>query len=142
MRPITDQHNVSRAKLAYLIDATAAPVCIIAPISSWAAAVSGFVPGEDGMSVFVSAIPYNYYALLTIVMMVSMVLMKVEFGAMGIHESNALKGDLFTTAARPYAGAEEDGQGESKRESNGSSDSYYFPCYLLCYRNDLYRRIF
>ena len=108
MRPITDQHNVSRAKLAYLIDATAAPVCIIAPISSWAAAVSGFVPGEDGMSVFVRAIPYNYYALLTIVMMVSMVLMKAEFGAMGVHESNALKGDLFTTAARPYAGAEED----------------------------------
>ena len=110
MRPITDQHNVSRAKLAYLIDATAAPVCIIAPISSWAAAVSGFVPGEDGMSVFVRAIPYNYYALLTIVMMVSMVLMRVEFGAMGIHESNALKGDLFTTAASPYAGAEEDGK--------------------------------
>ena len=110
MRPITDQHNVSRAKLAYLIDATAAPVCIIAPISSWAAAVSGFVPGEDGMSVFVRAIPYNYYALLTIVMMVSMVIMRVEFGAMGIHESNALKGDLFTTAARPYAGAEEDGK--------------------------------
>ena len=109
MRPITDQHNVSRAKLAYLIDATAAPVCIIAPISSWAAAVSGFVPGEDGMSVFVRAIPYNYYALLTIVMMVSMVLMKEEFGAMGVHESNALKGDLFTTAARPYASGEGEG---------------------------------
>ena len=108
MRPITDQHNVSRAKLAYLIDATAAPVCIIAPISSWAAAVSGFVPGADGMSIFVRAIPYNYYALLTIVMMVSMVLMKAEFGAMGVHESNALKGDLFTTAARPYAGSGED----------------------------------
>lgn len=84
MRPITDQHNVSRAKLAYLIDATAAPICIIAPISSWAAAVSGFVPGEDGMSVFVRAIPYNYYAILTIVMMVSMVLMKEEFGSMGV----------------------------------------------------------
>ena len=109
MRPITDQHNVSRAKLAYLIDATAAPICIIAPISSWAAAVSGFVPGEDGMSVFVRAIPYNYYALLTLVMMVSMVLMKEEFGTMGIHESNALKGDLFTTAARPYASGEEEG---------------------------------
>ena len=108
MRPITDQHNVSRAKLAYLIDATAAPVCIIAPISSWAAAVSGFVPGADGMSIFVRAIPYNYYALLTIVMMVSMVLMKAEFGAMGVHESNALKGDLFTTAARPYEGSGED----------------------------------
>ena len=109
MRPITDQHHVSRAKLAYLIDATAAPICIIAPISSWAAAVSGFVPGEDGMSVFVRAIPYNYYALLTLVMMVSMVLMKEEFGTMGIHESNALKGDLFTTAARPYASGEEEG---------------------------------
>ena len=109
MRPITDQHNVSRAKLAYLIDATAAPICIIAPISSWAAAVSGFVPGEDGMSVFVRAIPYNYYAILTIVMMVSMVLMKEEFGAMGVHESNALKGDLFTTAARPYASGEGEG---------------------------------
>lgn len=109
MRPITDQHNVSRAKLAYLIDATAAPICIIAPISSWAAAVSGFVPGEDGMSVFVKAIPYNYYALLTLVMMVAMVLMKEEFGTMGIHESNALKGDLFTTEARPYASGEEEG---------------------------------
>lgn len=108
MRPVTDKHNVSRAKLAYLIDATAAPVCIIAPISSWAAAVSGFVPGEDGLSVFVKAIPYNFYALLTIVMMVGMVLMKTEFGAMGIHETNALKGDLYTTAGRPYANADDD----------------------------------
>lgn len=106
MRPVTDKHNVSRAKLAYLIDATAAPVCIIAPISSWAAAVSGFVEGEDGLSIFVRAIPYNFYALLTIVMMVGMVLMKVEFGAMGVHETNALKGDLYTTAGRPYANAE------------------------------------
>ena len=75
MRPVTDKHNVSRAKLAYLIDATAAPVCIIAPISSWAAAVSGFVEGEDGITLFVHAIPYNFYALLTIFMMVAMVLM-------------------------------------------------------------------
>ena len=108
MRPVTDKHNVSRAKLAYLIDATAAPVCIIAPISSWAAAVSGFVEGEDGLSIFVRAIPYNFYALLTIVMMVGMILMKVEFGPMGVHESNALKGDLYTTAGRPYANAEND----------------------------------
>ena len=108
MRPVTDKHNVSRAKLAYLIDATAAPICIIAPISSWAAAVTGFVEGEDGFGIFIKAIPYNYYALLTIVMMVSMVLMKAEFGAMGVHESNALKGDLFTTAARPYEGSGED----------------------------------
>ena len=69
MRPITDKHNVSKAKLSYLIDATAAPVCIIAPVSSWAAAVSGFVEGEDGFAIFIRAIPYNYYALLTIVMM-------------------------------------------------------------------------
>lgn len=108
MRPVTDKHNVSRAKLAYLIDATAAPVCIIAPISSWAAAVSGFVEGEDGISLFVHAIPYNFYALLTIFMMVAMVLMKVEFGQMGVHETNALKGDIYTTPARPYANAAED----------------------------------
>lgn len=114
MRPVTDEHNVSRAKLAYLIDATAAPVCIIAPISSWAAAVSGFVEGEDGLSIFVRAIPYNFYALLTIVMMVGMVLMKTEFGAMGIHESNALKGDIYTTAARPYANEENGNGGNSK----------------------------
>ena len=127
MRPITDQHNVSRAKLAYLIDATAAPVCIISPISSWAAAVSGFVPGADGMSVFVRAIPYNYYALLTIVMMVSMVLMKAEFGAMGVHESNALKGDLFTTAARPYAGSE----GDSKENPRGKVVDLLIPIISL-----------
>ena len=108
MRPVTDKHHVSRAKLAYLIDATAAPVCIIAPISSWAAAVSGFVEGEDGLSIFVRAIPYNFYALLTIVMMVGMVLMKTEFGSMRVHEVNALKGDIYTTAGRPYADAAKD----------------------------------
>ena len=103
MRPVTDKFKVSRAKLAYLIDATAAPVCIIAPISSWAAAVTGFVEGEDGFSIFIQAIPYNFYALLTIVMMVGMVLLKVEFGPMLKHERNAVKGDLFTTEGRPYA---------------------------------------
>ncbi len=108
MKPVTDKHNVSRAKFAYLIDATAAPVCIIAPISSWAAAVSGFVEGEDGFSLFVRAIPFNYYALLTLVMMVGMVLLKVEFGFMAKHEKNALKGDLFTTTARPYAEEKKD----------------------------------
>lgn len=97
MKPVTDEHKVSRAKLAYLIDATAAPVCIIAPISSWAAAVSGFVEGEDGFSIFIRAIPYNFYAILTIVMMISLVLMNVDFGPMKSHESNALKGDLFST---------------------------------------------
>nr|WP_294679286.1 Na+/H+ antiporter NhaC family protein [uncultured Blautia sp.] len=105
MRPVTDRHHVSRAKFAYLIDATAAPVCIIAPISSWAAAVSGFVEGQDGLAIFVRTIPYNFYAILTIVMMVGMVLMKTEFGAMKTHEINALNGDLFTTEARPYANA-------------------------------------
>ena len=97
MKPVTDEHKVSRAKLAYLIDATAAPICIIAPISSWAAAVSGFVEGEDGFTVFLRAIPYNYYALLTIVMMVGLVLLNVDFGSMRKHEANALNGDLFTT---------------------------------------------
>ncbi|MDD3278120.1 MAG: Na+/H+ antiporter NhaC family protein [Lachnospiraceae bacterium] len=96
MRPVTDRHQVSRVKLAYLIDATAAPVCIIAPISSWAAAVSGFVEGEDGFSIFISAIPYNFYALLTIVMMVALVVMKVDFGPMAKYEKNAAAGDLFS----------------------------------------------
>lgn len=102
MRPVTDKFKVSRAKLAYLIDATAAPICIIAPISSWAAAVTGFVEGEDGFSIFVRAIPYNFYAILTIVMMIGMVLLQTEFGSMKFHEKNALKGDLYTTPGRPY----------------------------------------
>ena len=97
MKPVTDEHKVSRAKLAYLIDATAAPVCIIAPISSWAAAVSGFVEGEDGFSIFIRAIPYNYYALLTIVMMIAIILLNINYGPMRAHEANALKGDLFTS---------------------------------------------
>lgn len=109
MRPVTDKFKVSRSKLAYLIDATAAPVCIIAPISSWAAAVTGFVEGEDGFSIFIRAIPYNFYAILTIVMMVGMVLMKTEFGKMKEHEKNAArKGDLFTTEGRPYENVKEE----------------------------------
>ena len=99
MRPVTDKHKVSRAKLAYLIDATAAPICIIAPISSWAAAVTGFVEGADGFSLFIRAIPFNFYALLTIVMMVGLIMMKTEYGPMRQHELNALKGDLHTTPA-------------------------------------------
>lgn len=113
MRPVTDKHNVSRAKLAYLIDATAAPVCIIAPVSSWAAAVSGFVKGEDGLTLFVRAIPYNFYAILTIVMMVTMVLLKVEFGPMAKHEKNADNGDLFSMGDRTQ-NIQEDEQGSSK----------------------------
>ena len=108
MRPITDKHQVSRAKLAYLIDATAAPVCIIAPISSWAAAVTGFVEGEDGFSIFLRAIPFNYYALLTILTMVLLVVLKIDYGSMRVHEDNALRGDIYTTPDRPYANAQDD----------------------------------
>lgn len=107
MRPVTDSHNVSRAKLAYLIDATAAPICIIAPISSWAAAVTGFVKGEDGFSIFIRAIPYNYYAILTIIMMVTLVFAKEDYGPMKAHEKNAIEGDLFTTGDRPFESATE-----------------------------------
>jgi len=97
MRPVTDRHQVSRAKLAYLIDATAAPICIIAPISSWAAAVSGFAPeGTNGMWLFIRAIPYNFYAILTIVMMVALTVTKVEFGPMAKFEKNAIGGDIFS----------------------------------------------
>jgi len=102
MRPVTDKHQISRAKLAYLIDATAAPVCIISPISSWAAAVTGFVDGEDGFTLFVKAIPFNYYALLTIVMMIVITVWKFDFGPMRLHEDNAKKGDLFTTGEEKF----------------------------------------
>ena len=114
MRPITDKHNVSRVKLAYIIDATAAPVCIIAPISSWAAAVSSYVPDGQGLRVFIQAIPYNFYALFTIVMMIAMVLMKVEFGPMLKFERNAVQtGDLFS-GSNPYAGLLEDDPDDTK----------------------------
>ncbi len=103
MRPVTDQQNISRAKLAYLIDATAAPVCIIAPISSWAAAVSGFVEGAgatSGIALFINAIPYNFYALLTIGMLIFLALTGIEYGPMETHETNAKNGDLFTVETR------------------------------------------
>ena len=104
MRPVTDRHNISRAKLAYIIDSTAAPVCIIAPISSWAAAVTGFVEGEDGLSIFIRAIPYNFYALLTIAMLVILSLGNIDYGPMAKFEKNALNGDLFS-GKNPYAGS-------------------------------------
>ncbi len=108
MRPITDKQNISRAKLAYIIDATAAPVCIIAPVSSWAAAVAAFAEDGQGFSLFLRAIPYNYYALLTIVMMVGMIVMKIEYGPMAKFEKNAVeKGDLFS-GPNPYANAEDE----------------------------------
>lgn len=102
MRPVTDKHKVSRAKLAYLIDATAAPVCIIAPISSWAAAVSGTVKGVNGIQLFIRTIPYNLYALLTLAMVVYIALSGVDFGKMKLHEDNAKKGDLFTSKSTVY----------------------------------------
>ncbi len=108
MRPITDRHKISRAKLAYLIDATAAPICMIAPISSWAAAVTGVVEGYNGLDLFIRAIPYNFYSLLTIVMIIAISLMKFDFGLMKVHEDNALKGDLYTTPDRPYANVAEE----------------------------------
>ena len=108
MRPITDKHRISRAKLAYLIDATAAPICIIAPISSWAAAVAGFAEDGQGLNLFIRAIPFNFYAILTVVMMVGMVLMKAEFGTMAIFERNAEEtGDLFS-GPNPYAMMDEE----------------------------------
>lgn len=130
MRPVTDKHNISRAKLAYLIDATAAPVCIIAPISSWAAAVSGFVEGEDGLALFISAIPYNYYALLTILMMVTISILKIDFGSMAVHEKNAMNGDLYTTPDRPYANI----QAEEKPDAKGRVMDLVIPilCLVVC----------
>ena len=105
MRPVTDRQNVSRAKLAYLIDATAAPVCIIAPVSSWAAAVTSSVPegsGINGFTMFLRTIPYNYYALLTIVMSLFLIFTATDYGPMKLNEDNARNGDLFTTDDRPY----------------------------------------
>lgn len=103
MRPVTDTHKVSRSKLAYIIDATAAPICIIAPISSWAAAVTSSVPKEagiNGFKAFIETIPYNYYALLTLVMMVYVIVRRFDYGKMRLHELNAINGDLFTTGEK------------------------------------------
>ena len=108
MRPITDKHHVSRAKLAYIIDATAAPVCIIAPISSWAAAVSGFAEDGQGLNLFIRAIPYNYYALLTIFMMVALVLLNVDFGPMARFERNAIEHNDLFSGSNPYAMMDEE----------------------------------
>ena len=105
MRPITDKHRISRAKLAYIVDSTAAPICMIAPISSWAAAVTGVMEGYDGLELFIRAIPYNLYSLLTIAMIIMLAYMNFDYGPMKTHEDNAiLKGDLYTTPERPYKG--------------------------------------
>ena len=110
MRPVTESHKISRAKLAYVIDATAAPVCMIAPVSSWAAAVSGYVQSDsiNGIELFVKQIPYNYYCLLTLVMIIVISLLNIDYGSMLKHEYNAqVKDDLFTTPERPFAGADD-----------------------------------
>ncbi len=112
MRPVTDRQKVSRAKLAYLIDATAAPICIIAPVSSWAAAVTSSVPegsGINGFTMFLRTIPYNYYAILTMVMSLFLIFTGTDFGSMKLHEDNAKNGDLFTTEDRPYGNDVDDG---------------------------------
>ncbi len=110
MRPVTESHHISRAKLAYVIDSTAAPVCMIAPVSSWAAAVSGYVQSDNvnGIELFVAQIPYNYYCLLTLVMIVVISLLNIDYGPMLTHEYNAqVKDDLFTTPERPFEGADD-----------------------------------
>ena len=119
MRPVTESHNISRAKLAYVIDATAAPVCMIAPVSSWAAAVSGYVQSENvnGIEMFIKQIPYNYYCLLTLLMIVVISVLNIDYGPMLKHEYNAqVKGDLFTTPERPFAGDD-----EYEKPANGKS---------------------
>ena len=118
MRPVTESHKISRAKLAYIIDATAAPVCMLAPVSSWAAAVSSYVPdGFPGsrISMFLSQIPYNYYCILTLIMVITVSIFNIDYGPMLTHEYNAqIKDDLFTTEHRPFAGADDYEEGEKK----------------------------
>lgn len=114
MRPVCDANKVSRAKLSYIIDATAAPICMIAPISSWAAAVATYAEEGQGLELFVKAIPYNFYSLLTIVMVIALSLMKFDYGPMKLHETNAANGDLFTTGEEGAAGEEEQGNPKGK----------------------------
>ena len=115
MRPVTDSHNVSRAKFSYLIDATAAPICMIAPISSWAAAVASYAEEGQGLKLFIQAIPYNYYSLLTFVFIIAIVFLKVDYGPMKLHEMNAiLNNDLYTSGDRVDNVAEEEGNAKGK----------------------------
>ena len=120
MRPVTESHKISRAKLAYVIDSTAAPVCMIAPVSSWAAAVSGYVQSDNvnGIQLFVAQIPWNYYCLLTLLMIVVISLLNIDYGPMLTHEYNAqVKDDLFTTPERPFAGADDYETGSKGKSS-------------------------
>ncbi len=129
MRPVTDGHQVSRAKLAYYIDSTAAPVCMCMPISSWAAAVSSTASeiGVDGLQLFVSAIPWNYYALLTVFTLIVLAVFDEDFGPMKVHEDNAKLGDLYTTPERPFEGAND----ESKISSKGKVIDLVLPVIVL-----------
>ncbi len=127
MRPVADGHHISRAKLSYMCDATAAPVCIMMPVSSWAAAVTGVINNEElGFQIFLRAIPYNYYAILTMVFIIIMTALNVDYGPMKTHEDNAAKGDLYTTAERPFAGAE-----EMKFNPNGKVIDLIIPVIIL-----------
>ena len=126
MRPVTDKHRISRAKLAYLIDSTAAPICIIAPISSWAAAVAGFVKGENGIHIFIQSIPFNFYAILTLVMMAFIIFMKMDYGPMLLHENNARQGDLLTSGKGKQPPAE-----SPKEEHVGRVSDLVVPVVLL-----------
>ena len=127
MRPVTDGHHISRAKLSYMCDATAAPVCIMMPVSSWAAAVTGIIGNDElGFQIFLKAIPYNYYAILTLVFIVVMTCLNIDYGPMKKHEDNAAKGDLYTTPERPFAGVE-----EMKFNSNGKVIDLVIPVIVL-----------
>ena len=127
MRPVADSHHISRAKLSYMCDATAAPVCIMMPISSWAAAVTGVINNEElGFQIFLRAIPYNYYAVLTMVFIIMMTCLNIDYGPMKKHEDNAAKGDLYTTPERPYANAE-----EMKFNPNGKVIDLILPVIIL-----------
>ena len=127
MRPVTDRHQISRAKLAYMCDATAAPICIMMPVSSWAAAVTGVINNEElGFQIFCRAIPYNFYAILTIVFIIVMIVRDIDFGPMKTHEDNAKKGDIYTTPERPFAGAE-----EMKFNPNGKVIDLVIPVIIL-----------
>ncbi|WP_130849139.1 Na+/H+ antiporter NhaC family protein [Intestinimonas timonensis] len=130
MRPVTDGHKISRAKLAYMIDSTAAPVCIMMPISSWAAAVSGVaesMEGVSGLQLFISAIPWNYYAILTIFTLIILAVFDIDFGPMKVHEDNAKRGDIYTTPERPYADADD----EKKNSTNGKVIDLVIPVIVL-----------
>ena len=127
MRPVSDGHHISRAKLSYMCDATAAPVCIMMPVSSWAAAVTGVINNEElGFQIFLRAIPYNYYAILTMVFIIMMTALNIDYGPMKKHEDNAAKGDLYTTPERPFADT-----AEMKFNPNGMVIDLVIPVVIL-----------